>query len=116
MCVHDTETKGPVIIENAEPIFPATAIYYAAYNNSVFYGGDYGAVSRIITDGETASDGSFINIKNASDILDYNKGICRKRTRKSEFATAENELSRIFNYGEELFEHTVLHKALYLRR
>lgn len=112
VCTHDTETKGSVTIDKAESHVTGNTVYYAANNNSVFYGGDYGAVCRIITDGETVTGCSYIKIKNASDILLVTK-VFAGSERKSEFETAENELSRIFNYEEELSGHTLLHKPLY---
>lgn len=112
MCVHDTETLGAVVIENAETRVSGNLIYFAAYNQSVFYGGDYGAVSRVVTDGETEADGPFLKIKKASEILIATK-VFAGSGREREFAQAGQDLSRIFYYEDELSAHTALHKPLF---
>lgn len=112
VCTHDTETKGPVVIDKEETCVSGNTVRYAAYNHSVFYSGDYGAVCRVLTDGESAADGPYIRIKGASRILIVTK-VFAGSERKREFETADIELNRCFEYEEELSAHTVLHKTLW---
>jgi alpha-L-fucosidase 2 len=112
VCTHDTETLGSVVIKSPENKADNNYIYYAAYNDSVYHGGDYGAVCRIVTDGETVTDNNYIKISSASDILIITK-VFTGSDRNSEFNAARDELSRGYDYDKELAEHIKLHKAYY---
>ncbi len=111
--VHDTETLGQTKINNSESYAKDGYIYYAAYNDGIYYTGDYGAVTRVTADENaiTSESGSMIDVKNAHEILIASR-IFVASDRVKEFSD-KSAISSDISYNEELEKHVLLHKKDY---
>ncbi len=110
--IHDRETIGNRNIKNITTEIIGSSIYYAAENDSVYFGGDYGAVCRIFTNGILTDNGFDIKIEKAGYILIVSS-VFLGTERKEAFANADKILSCYFDYNEQLLLHTKKHSELF---
>ncbi|MBR4072525.1 MAG: glycoside hydrolase family 95 protein, partial [Clostridia bacterium] len=111
---HDTETLNDVVIPNQETKAENGYLYYAAYNESVFKPGDFGAVARVITDGKQTVKNSEICIKDANRIFIV-MGVFVDCPRNKAFEELTLTLKNDFDYEKELYKHADIHSEIFNR-
>ena len=109
---HDLETLGDMDLPEGITCFENDMLYYSAANVSDYRPGDYGAVSRIFTDGKLLPAGDGVEIVEASRILVVT-GIFVGMDREKAFEEIAGNLRRNFDYEEELEAHRKLHNPLF---
>ncbi len=120
---HDNESIGDYKIENYEMSIDNDLIKYSAYNKNEYSTGDYGAVTRVFTDGDKkiteqigrdfAAEGGFAPVKfltvtKTAEILLVTRTFVAS-DRAVEFAKPILE----YNFDDELTKHTKLHTELF---
>lgn len=107
----DTQRKKEELGESLKIYAKPPYIYYAGTNDD---GLDFGAVARVITDGQLTEQDGALRIQGGHEALVLVKVFVRSLDRRKEFARLTQELGEVEAVYDALLErHRPLHEALY---